>query len=275
MKTLQRALLALAAASLVAGMAAPPASALSFQSVQPFDAMVSGAALAVRGKVLAVTDMHAAVPNSLPLPYTAITLRVDQSFAGSQPGATLVLRQLGGRLAGQPNRMLLVPGLAEFDVGDEVYVIADDRRQPFFATLYGDQGLFRVATDAAGVRRVLNHGWQPMQTQGQPWRTDATRSCKPRAGDRQRCDLASGTGLADRSDTHDVAARPEPAADVTVAAFEARLRNLRAGKPALPGQTVSADAARFETALAQWRSRSLAAARTSFPALPTLSGRTQ
>lgn len=253
MDAMRRACCALA----VAGAAAP-AMAMTFDSVQTFDQMVAGATLVVRGQVMGLVDMQAAVPQSTPVPYTAITLRVSQSFAGSAPGAVITLRQLGGRIAGQPNRMMLFPGLAEFEVGDEVYVIADDRRQPFFATLYGDAGLYRVATDAAGVQRVLGHAWQVLRTGGNPWRHGAQRSCKPRLDDRRRCNLAS-VPVADRSATSDVAPRPLTEADVTPAVFEARLQSLRQGKPALPGQTVSGNAAQFEIALAELRSRGLRA----------------
>lgn len=256
MHTSRRACIALAIAGAAVAVLAPRAQAMTFDSTQGFDDMVAGATLVVRGQVLALTDMQAHVSGSIPVPYTAITLKVSQNFAGSSAGATITLRQIGGRIAGQPNRLMVFPGLADFQVGDEVYVIADDRRQPFFATLYGDQGLYRVATDPLGQQRVLSEGWQVMTTGGLPWRSADQRFCNPVPTDRRRCTLVTEAAF----DTSSDSAKPPPSTDLTPATFEARLRSLRTGKPVLPGQTVSGNAAQFEAALAALRLRGLQAA---------------
>lgn len=244
-----------------AGLCAQPARALSFDTLPTFEAMVAAAPLAFRGKVLLIADGQAKAAGGSAIPYTSITLQVGQAFAGSSAGAKVTLRQLGGRIEGQPNRLLMIPGLAEFEVGDEVYVFADDRKQPFFATLYGDLGLYRVAKDGAGVDRIMTSQWQPLRSDGRSWRVAANRYCKPLASDRQRCEV-SVEPLRDRSDTHDVTPPGALDSDVSPAAFDARIRAAKAlaASPSpspSPGQTVSKSRTSFETALVALRAQGL------------------
>jgi hypothetical protein len=241
-----------------AGLWTQPVGALSFDKVPTFEAMVAAAPLAFRGKVLRIADGQAKSAGGSAIPYTSITLQVGQAFAGSRAGDEVTLRQLGGRMEGQPNRLLMIPGLAEFEVGEEVYVFADDRKQPFFATLYGDLGLYRVARDGKGVHRVMTSQWQPLRSDGRSWRVAPNQYCKPLATDRQRCQESVGPPL-DHSDTHDVTPAGAGDSDVGPALFDARVRAALAPPhtPPQPGQTVSKSRESFEAALVALRAQGL------------------
>lgn len=170
----------------------------------------------------------------------------------------MTLRQLGGPIKGKPNRFLIIPGLADFEVGEEVYVFADDRKQPLFATLYGDLSLYRVARDENGVERVLNSLWQPVQFNGQSLRTLSSHYCRPRADNRRWCTV-SVEQPKDQGGVEDAPKGAGGFTDLTPAAFDARIRALlpRSQRQPLPGQTISRSSATFESALIELRSRGL------------------
>lgn len=234
------------------------AFALTFESQPSFDEIVITAPLAFRGKVLRIAYGYAKGSDTTSIPYTNITLQVGQSFAGSEIGQEVTLRQMGGPIKGKPNQVLLIPGLVEFQTGEEVYVFADDRKQPFFATLYGDLSVYRVAKDETGVERVLTSLWQQVYFNGQRLRTLTSQYCRPQASSRGRCTLKIER-LRDQEDPQDTPKAVEGFKDLSPTVFDARIRALRSTSQgqALPGQTLSKDRAAFESALVALRTRGL------------------
>lgn len=189
MRKIKRALPATAPILLYLGLTAAPAEALTFsQDVPDLKGIATGATLAFRGRVFR-TEVGQAKGYESSMPYTAITLVVDEPYLGCERGQELVLRQMGGPLVDRPSLHYLVPGLASFSPGDEVVVFANDREQPFFGTYFGDYGVLRVAKDQSGLRRVLDEKWRPLVRHKEGLRVDGTRRCQVTRGAPERCRL--------------------------------------------------------------------------------------
>ena len=237
-------------ACVLAAAAVGPAKALSFDQTPTIDKVAAEATLVFRGRVEEVRYGAAQVSPMQTIPYANIQMSVGEAFGGVA-GAKIVLRQIGGRLRDHPTRFLVIPGLAELEPTERVYILANDGKQPFFATLYGDYSLFRIAQDETGRQLVMNANWQPLQTDGQQLWPVAGVACEPGGPDRGKC-VTKRHEVADVSEGEDVMARD--GRPVTVAALDRLIRNWRAGagRPDKPGQTISADEARFATALAKF-----------------------
>lgn len=232
-------------ASGLGALGALDAAALSFDHQPPLNRIVAEATTAFRGTVEAIDYGAATVSEGQSIPYETIRMRVGEDFGGAG-AAQITLRQLGGRLPGEQTKFLVIPGLAELAPGDTVYVFNNDQVQPFFATLYGDASLFRIATDDTGSLRVLNAFWQPLLAGGGALWPEPGLRCLPVAEDRSRC-VRTEIHVHDVSDEADVA--PRNGRPVTPAMFDRFVRRWR--DPDAPqGQTVSADDAAFAAALA-------------------------
>lgn len=189
MRKIKRALPATAPILLCWSLTATPADALTFnQDVPDLKGIATGATLAFRGRVFR-TDAGQAKGYETSMPYTTITLVVDEPYRGCERGQEIVLRQMGGPLFDRPSLHYLVPGLASFSPGDEVVVFANDREQPFFGTYFGDYGVLRVAKDQSGLRRVLDEKWRPVVRQKAGLQVDSTRRCQATRGAPERCRL--------------------------------------------------------------------------------------
>jgi hypothetical protein len=226
------------------------ARALSFDATPTIDKVAAEATLAFRGRIEEVRYGAAEVSQTQAIPYTNIQMTVGKAFGGVGDGK-ITLRQIGGRLRDHPTRFLVIPGLAELEPTERVYILANDGKQPFFATLYGDYSLFRIAEDERGRQLVMNANWQPLQTDGERLWPAAGLSCEPGGPDRGKC-VTKRSEVVDVSADEDVVARA--GRPVTVSALDQLIRNWRAGagRPNGPGQTISADEARFATALAKF-----------------------
>jgi hypothetical protein len=224
------------------------AAALSFDETPTIDKVAAEATLAFRGRVEEVRYAAARVSEMQTIPYANIWMTVGEAFGGVD-GNKVTLRQMGGRLPDHPTRFLVIPGLAELEPTERAYILANDGKQPFFATLYGDYSLFRIAEDETGRQLVMNAHWQPLQTDGQRIWPTAGLYCEPATPDRGKC-VTKRREAADTNEDEDVAARE--GRPMTVSALDRLIRQWRADRPNKPGQTVSADESRFAKALAEF-----------------------
>jgi hypothetical protein len=224
-----------AAAFLWAGLSGGPATALTFERVPGLDQIAADATLAFRGVVERIEFAQAAAGREQLVPFTIITFDVIEPYAGCRRGERLSIMQMGGPTAQRPTVHLVIPGLTDFNVGEEMVVLSNDGEQPFFGTYYGDYGVLRVARDETDRRRVLDEKWRPVSRVGQGFATDGERRCVPLRTDPARCRL---TGPA------------TAAAALSVEELDATLHRV-AGKSGSgrPAQTISSDRARFEAAL--------------------------
>lgn len=223
------------------------AFALTFNRLPSLDQVAAEATLAFRGVVETVDYGAAKVSASQTIPYENIRVRVEANFGGASAGQ-LVLRQMGGPLPDQPSRFLIIPGLSDLAPTDRVYIFANDTKQPFFATLYGDHSLFRVATDESGATLVMNAHWQPLMVGGERiWPVRGVQ-CVPDGEDRGRC-VRTEREVFDVSAEDDVSRRR--GRQLTPAMLDRLIRTWRTGLEA-PGQSVSASEATFAEALAQF-----------------------
>jgi hypothetical protein len=224
-----------AAALLWAGLSGGPATALTFERVPDLDEMAADATLAFRGVVERVEFAQAAAGKNQFVPYTIITFDVIEPYAGCRRGERLSIMQMGGPTAQRPNVHLVIPGLTDFNVGEEMVVLSNDGEQPFFGTYFGDYGVLRVARDERDRRRVLDEKWHPVSRVSTGFATDGERRCAPQRSDPARC-LLTGPAATD--------------AALSVEELDATLHRVagrnRSGRPA---QTISDDRARFAAAL--------------------------
>lgn len=234
----------------LAAATAAQATALSFEETPTIDKVAAEATLAFRGRVEDVRYGAAQVSETQTTPYSNIQMTVGEAFGGVD-GSKIILRQIGGRLPDHPTRFLVIGGLAELEPTERAYILANDGKQPFFATLYGDYSLFRIAVDEAGRQLVMNAHWQPLQTNGQRIWPTAGLYCEPDTPDRGKC-VTKRSEVADVSDGEDVMARE--GRPVTVPVLDRLIRQWRAQAdgPNGAGQSVSADEGRFATALAKF-----------------------
>lgn len=224
----------LTVAAALGAVASTDAQALTFSDEVPhLPHLAAGATLAFRGRVEKV-DVGYVEGAERPLPYTAISLVVDEPYLGCTKGEVVVLRQMGGPLKDQPKVHWIIPGLAHFSPGEEVVVFANDRRHPFFGTYFGDYGVLRIATDQRGVRRVLNERWRPL------WRTtsnleiDPDQHCLPLRSEPNRCRLERA---------------PRKGQDLSPEALDALVRGWVRGVAPRRPQVLANEQDRFETAL--------------------------
>jgi len=178
---------------------------------------------------------------------------VAAAFRGASPGERITLRQVGGPFPELANRVMVVPGLAQFSVGDEAFVFSNDREHPFFGTSFGDHGVMRVARADGGARVVLTEGWNYLLSTPVGFRPDGGR-CVPSSGQRTSCTSAAptaGTDLDFDAEESPKASGRAGGAKVTVESFEVAVRSAVARQGAVPGrrQTISASPAVFEAAL--------------------------
>ena len=237
-------------AFVLAVAAASQARALSFDETPTIDKVAAEATLAFRGRVEEVRYGAAQVSETQTIPYSNIQMTIGETFGGVD-GSKVTLRQIGGRLPDHPTRFLVIGGLAELEPTERAYILANDGKQPFFATLYGDYSLFRIAEDETGRQLVMNAHWQPLQTNGQRIWPAPGLYCEPDTPDRGKC-VTKRREVADVSDGEDMVARQ--GRPVTVPVLDGLIRQwrARADSPNGTGQSVSADEARFATALAKF-----------------------
>lgn len=224
-----------AAALLWVGLSGGPATALTFERVPDLDEMAADATLAFRGVVERIEFAQAAARRDQFVPFTIITFDVIEPYAGCRKGERVSIMKMGGPTAQRPSVHLVIPGLADFNVGEEMVVLSNDGEQPFFGTYFGDYGVLRVARDETDRRRVLDEKWRPVSRVGEDLATDGERRCVPQRTDPARCRLTSPAATS---------------AALSVEELDATLHRVagtnRSGKPA---QTISGDRARFEAAL--------------------------
>jgi hypothetical protein len=227
-------------------------TALSFDETPTIDKVAAEATLAFRGRVEEVGYGAAQVSEMQTIPYSNIQMTIGEAFGGVD-GSKVTLRQIGGRLRDHPTRFLVIAGLAELEPTERAYILANDGKQPFFATLYGDYSLFRIAEDETGSQLVMNAHWQPLQTDGQQIWPTAGLYCEPGPDtpDRGKC-VTKRREVADVSDGEDVAAREGRPLTVSVLDRLMRQWRARADRPNGAGQSISADEARFAKALAEF-----------------------
>lgn len=106
---------------------------------------------------------------------TKVTLEVEQRLKGSAP-RTLVVEVLGGTIGDETQRLSHVP---EFRVNDRDVLFLHGRQRAASPVVGSDQGRFRViAESGSGVARVLNYGFEPLQSVAQigTLRSEAARS---------------------------------------------------------------------------------------------------
>jgi hypothetical protein len=222
-------------------------AALTFDQLPGIEKAVAEATLAFRGRVAELSYGAARVSADETIPYSNIRMEVKVRFDGEEKPTT-TLRQIGGRLPDHPTRFLVIPGLADLVPSEQVYVFANDRIQPFFATLYGDYTLFRIARDEDGRVLVLNAHWQPLQTNRRKIWAIPGAYCEPNKTDHSQC-RNELRDVGDVSDPDDVA--PRDGRPLTVQIFDQLIRRWRGDEPTpnQPSQTVSAQEERFAAAL--------------------------
>ena len=222
-------------------------SALTFHELPEINKVTAMATLAFRGRILEVGYADARVSEKQTIPYSNIKMKVGEAFVGVK-SSTITLRQIGGRLPNHKTRFLIIPGLAELSVGEMVYIFANDRMQPFFATLYGDYSLYRIAQNENGRRLVLNAYWQPLQTDGKRIWSVPGSYCEPNTEDRSQC-KTNQREVHDSSDNSDVV--PRQGRPITPQMFDELIQRWRSETPQTdqPGQTVSMQEASFSAAL--------------------------
>jgi len=226
-------------------------TALTFDVLPTIDKAAAEASLAFRGRVEKLSYSTTQVSAVQSIPYTNIHMAVDEVFGGVDK-PTMTLRQIGGKLPNNSSRYLVIPGLIDLAPSEEVYVLANDRMQPFFATLYGDYTLFRIARDENMQTLVLNAHWQPLHTNGKKiWPLQGIY-CVPDSADRSLCRHIT-RDVGDVSETHDV--EPRSGNPLTVKNFDQFIRRWRANTDVNQiGQTVSAQEASFAAALSDFGS---------------------
>jgi hypothetical protein len=221
---------------------------LTFNEIPEVSEVAAMASLAFRGRIVDLDYQHVRVSDEQTIPYSRITLEVSKGFGGTQ-GPKVTLRQIGGQLRDHPTRFLIIHGLADLAVGEHIYVLANDRLQPFFATLYGDYSLYRIVEDESGRRRVLNAHWQLLETDGERILAVRGRYCEVTKEDRGRCRTRTRED-GDTSDLHDVAVRKGRPLDPET--FDSLIERWRTGGPRRVGdrgQTVSASDETFAAAV--------------------------
>lgn len=210
-------------ASAIGAVASSESRALTFDHQPPLHRMIAEASVAFIGTVETIDYGAAVVSERQSIPYENITFRVIEDLGGAGSGQ-ITLRQMGGRLPGEETKYLVIPGLAEFVNGERIYIFHNSAVQPFFATLYGDASLFRVATDDTGAPTVMNAFWQPLLAgNGRVWPEPGMR-CLPLEDDRSRC-VRTEMHVHDVTDDEDVAARE--GRPVTPAMFNRFVRSWR------------------------------------------------
>jgi hypothetical protein len=221
---------------------------LTFNEIPEVSEVAAMASLAFRGKIVDLDYRHVQVSEEQTIPYSRITLQVAKGFGGIQ-GSKVTLREIGGQLRDHPTRYLIIPGLADLTVGERIYVLANDRLQPFFATLYGDYSLYRIAEDESGRHHVLNAHWQLLETDGERIWAVRGRYCEVTKEDRGRCRTRTREG-GDISDLHDVVVRTgRPLDPETFDALIEQWRKEGARRVGEQGQTVSANDETFAAAV--------------------------
>jgi hypothetical protein len=240
-------------AALVPASFAAPASALIFREVPALDEIAAQAPLAFRGIVLDVRYGDAQLDDGTSTPYTLTRFEVLQPYRGAEAGETVTIARIGGPRHGDMRRYLLIPGLASFAPGEEVVVFADDVTHPFFGTLFGDFGALRVARVAGADERIVtSYHFRPVVTTAAGLGLAPDRVCRPVAGERNACSLA--TDHTESGDERAVAGAH--AAPLTASAFDEAIAAIVAAHPqSRPAQTVSADPAAFAEALRQFAAR--------------------
>jgi hypothetical protein len=219
------------------------AGALTFTRVPGLDELSATAPLIVRGRVVAIEYDLIRVGETGMQPITAVHIEVLSGLKGAQAGQVITLRQLGGPLTSDRRRWFMVPGIPNYEVGEEVVAFVDDRTHPFFGTAYGDAGLLRIASDADGRRLVMNAQWRVLGAGPAGPRADGT-ACRPNPFDRSRC----ARGSADQPDVDSDDSSPS-LAPLTVEALEARIRAHRGSPQAGPVQAVSGSSSVFAQAV--------------------------
>lgn len=161
-----------------------PGSAIAFHSQPTFTGVVELSTLAFRGQVVGVRYAMTSTPTTgLQVPYTAFTFYVQRAYRGTTDGATVVIYQYGGPIAGT-DAWEGVDGLPSLKLGDHVAIFANDSFQFAAATLYADYGLRRFVDHEGGLI-TLTAGWTAVMAGVE--NLEDLRQCLPSAVSRTQC----------------------------------------------------------------------------------------
>ncbi len=133
--------------ALCAGVMTASATTMMYYGTQK---LLTDCAFVVQGRVISSEcayhdDLHGGAHHEI---YTFTTIEIDRAWGAANPGATIVIEEIGGRVG---TRHSIVAGIPRFMVGDETLLFIERRPDRHLKTCGMFLGAFRVEQAAGEI----------------------------------------------------------------------------------------------------------------------------
>lgn len=152
-----------AVATLLLFAAIPSVHAMSWSRIGDIAEIAKTSAAGFQGTVIERSFREIDV-NGNPFPYTETTFQINDCFYGCPADNEIVIRQMGGDFLSRKDYAMLVPGLAQYEIGRDYFVFAGGAKDDLFGSRFGEHGsLPLVKLEQGGPSVVVDHAGAMLQ----------------------------------------------------------------------------------------------------------------